>query len=452
MQINIKRRNFVRAVTFSIALVLVLSGIALVGTNSAENYRVVLENGYQRSLLDLTENMSNISAALDKGVYASSATQMTALSTELWREAGAAKTALSSLPLDDPHLDNTYRFLSQVGDYAMAISRKVSSGGTISEEESKNLLALAQYAQDLTGRLNEIERDIAHGMIYFGETASKIRDEDLSEDEDIQVTDGFAGMEEAFTDYPTLIYDGPFSDHILNHTPTMTKNARAVTQEAAQDTAAKVTGIAAANLSAGSEENSTMPAYTFYNDDSSAFISVTKQGGFPLCFINNRAIGDRAIDSSEAVKIAEKFLSRIGLSSMAQSYYEISGGICVVNFAYLQNGIICYSDLVKICVAMDNGEVVGFDTRGYLNNHVSREIPDPVVSQDDARSGLNANLNVIDSKLAVIPTSGQNEVPAYEFLCRGIRDQKVMVYVNTQTGDEEKILLLIENELGVLTR
>ena len=32
-----------------------------------------------------------------------------------------------------------------------------------------------------------------------------------------------------------------------------------------------------------------------------------------------------------------------------------------------------YPDLIKVKVALDNGEVLGMETTGYLNNHTQRD-------------------------------------------------------------------------------
>ncbi len=38
----------------------------------------------------------------------------------------------------------------------------------------------------------------------------------------------------------------------------------------------------------------------------------------------------------------------------------------------------------------------------------------------------------------------------YEFLCRGQNDEQVLVYINSETGMEEQILILIETDNGTL--
>ena len=44
-----------------------------------------------------------------------------------------------------------------------------------------------------------------------------------------------------------------------------------------------------------------------------------------------------------------------------------------INYAYVQNNVVIYSDLIKVKIALDNGEVLGIESTGYLNNHTTRE-------------------------------------------------------------------------------
>jgi hypothetical protein len=59
-------------------------------------------------------------------------------------------------------------------------------------------------------------------------------------------------------------------------------------------------------------------------------------------------------------------------------------------------------------------------------------------------------LEVLSHRLALIPTGGEYEVLCHEFQCRTDDGSHVIVYVNAATGNEEKILLLVEDETGTL--
>ena len=58
-------------------------------------------------------------------------------------------------------------------------------------------------------------------------------------------------VEDTLTDYPTLIYDGPFSDHIPNQQPEMLRNQPEISRE---DARTKVLSIPASNIDDSDEE------------------------------------------------------------------------------------------------------------------------------------------------------------------------------------------------------
>jgi len=137
---------------------------------------------------------------------------------------------------------------------------------------------------------------------------------------------------------------------------------------------------------------------------------------------------------------------------MTESYYEIDDGIITINFAYEQDNVLCYTDLIKIAVSMENGDIVSYDARGFWVNHQERNLAQPAISVEQAREVLSPQLTVENSRLALIPTGGKNEALCWEFRCEGTAGDSVLVYVNAATGTEQEILLLIEDENGVLTK
>ena len=59
-------------------------------------------------------------------------------------------------------------------------------------------------------------------------------------------------------------------------------------------------------------------------------------------------------------------------------------------------------------------------------------------------------MEVTDQKLAVIPLETKKEVLCYEL--KGKIDQdEYLIYLNAETGKQEKILLLLVSENGTLT-
>lgn len=445
-----KTRTRVRSASFLTALFLLMGGFIIKGYAQANNYRTHLEYTYQRALSDLSDDVSEINTTLNKSVYAGTPAQLTQLSSKLVRDCDAAKASLSQLPVSAFNLDGTNKFISQAGEYAQSLTRKLSASQDITDEEKNNLQSLCNYAKTVAEKINEMRNDMDMSGMNIGEVFAAIKQEGDAVEDTPAITDGFQDMEDGMEGYPTLIYDGPFSDHIMEREPLLTKNAKEVTREDARKKAAVALGANVSQMKDDTDEEGKMPSYCFtYN---STNISVTKKGNLICYMLNPRGVSEAKLSVQDAGKKAGEYLRMLGIENMVQSYYDTVGDICVFNFAYEQNGVVCYPDLIKVGVALDNGEIVSFEARGFITNHrEDREFPVPAISEEQAMKIVSKKLTPGSTQLALIPTGGQNEVYVYEVRCKSDNDQNVLVYINAMTGVEEQILLLIETETGVLT-
>ena len=74
---------------------------------------------------------------------------------------------------------------------------------------------------------------------------------------------------------------------------------------------------------------------------------------------------------------------------MEESYYFTDDGICTINFAYEDNDVIMYPDLIKVSVCLETGNVLSFDASGYISNHIERDNLNVVLSKSQAEKLLN---------------------------------------------------------------
>lgn len=99
---------------------------------------------------------------------------------------------------------------------------------------------------------------------------------------------------------------------------------------------------------------------------------------------------------------------------------------------------------------MDNGEILGYDARGFLVNHTDRKYPEKLFSKTKAEQLVSPKLEISSQRMAVIPTDNLEEKLCYEFTCKAENGRNVLVYINAETGREEDILILIESDAGTL--
>ncbi len=421
-------------------------------SRSASALETANENQYNRAFHELVGYVDDIDTLLSKAQLTKSPAQMAKLSSDIFRQAAEAKSCLGQLPTSEVQLDNTSKFLSQVGDYTYVLSQSMINGEEISQEEYDNLASMNEYASNLKSKLSDIDTQIYNGDIRISDVNRRKRG-NVADAAGGDILADLENVEKSFEEYPSLIYDGPFSEHIENQKPVMIENEKEISQEEALSIAEKFLGDKGSGLTfEGLSENTAIQSYSFTgeNGDEQISISITKKGGQILYYLNSRDAGEASLDIDTAIQRAAQFLQKNGFYSMANSYYEKSGSIATINFSYMQDNINCYSDLIKVRVALDTGDIVGMETKGYLMNHRERGNTEAKLTAEEAKSRISTGLDVSSTGLVIIPKDSMREVLCYEFK-GAFNGKNFIVYVNAENGREEEIFLLVESEEGILT-
>ncbi len=444
---QVSRRGKIRVRLYASVLILVLFSAFVINAQKASELSRQLNADAERSLSTLEACMSSINTNLTKGLYANTTPMLSSMAISLTRDAASAKNSLSALPLSDTQLDNMLKFLSQVGAFVSTLDRKLSLGEPITSEERNQLKQLIDVSQKLLSELDTITQGVEDGSVSFKQAGSTLQ---KSTDQSVQIDSAFGDAEQTLTDYPTLIYDGPFSDHILNQSPKALEGKSDISKEKALEIASDFIGADKSTLRFDSETNGVIETYNFFVD--SINISVCKKGGAVLYLLGSSNAGESVITPEQAVENAKNFLSAKGYKNMKESYYSTQDGICTVNFAYENEGVICYPDLIKLSVSLETGNIISFDARGYIMNHTDRPPVQSKISADEAKMSVSDYLTVMSSRLAVIPTDYKTEKTAYEFHCKTPDEQEMLVYIDVLTAKEDDILLLLYSDGGILTK
>ena len=91
------------------------------------------------------------------------------------------------------------------------------SMGELSQEDIDKLKALHAQAGDLSRELHRIFNSAEDGRFTWGELQSSIRRKLPAKDDEF--SGSMKSLDKKMQEYPTLIYDGPFSDHINKMNP-----------------------------------------------------------------------------------------------------------------------------------------------------------------------------------------------------------------------------------------
>ena len=414
--------------------------------------KLASENLNNNNLYELINYVQNVETYLAKATISSSSTHAAETLTYLWREANLAQTYLSNLPVQSQELENTAKFLNQVSDYSYSLSRKNIKGQELTDEDFANLEQLHNYSQNLQDTLSQLAWDLENNTISWQDLVKNKKDQFAQAvNSDI---DTFSTLEENFHEYSGLIYDGAFSDHLVSSDPKMIKGEDITEDDAENKVREFLVDKQIEEITRlGESQNAQIVAYNFAvktKDNLNFSIAVSKKGRFVVFANANRDIQGENLNYEEANNKGKEFLEKVGITNMQSTYYLNENGILTINYAYLQDEVIMYPDLIKVKVALDNGEILGFESTGYLNNHTERKISKNIISKDEAKKTLNKNLDIKSEKLAIIPTEYKTEILCYEF--KGtVEDREFLVYINAETGVEEDILVIYNTPNGTLT-
>ena len=433
--------------------IIIIAVLITVLVRKEQDSKQASENSYNMAFYSLVDYVENVETYLAKSLISSTPEHGAETLTNVWREANLAQSYLARLPIESQELENTEKFLNQVSDYSYSLSRKNIYNESLSDEDLKNLKDLHNYSVELENTLNQLSEDINSGRIKWNELSNK-GTVAFAQQVSTQTNDSFSNLEENFHEYSGLIYDGAFSEHITSSEKKgLTGND--IDEETAKQKVSEFIGQE--NIkeiqSLGFSENATIPEYNFSvktNLENDITISVSKKGGHIIYMNSNRTVNSEIISQEEANEKGKEFLNNKGLNNMKETYYLKQDGIVTINYAYTQNDVVVYSDLIKVKVALDNGEVLGIETTGYLNNHTQRDTSKVKISKEEAKKTLNKDLEILSEGLAIIPTEYNTEILCYEFKGK-VDDREFLVYINAENGREEDILIITNTPNGTLT-
>ncbi|MEW6662695.1 MAG: germination protein YpeB [Bacillota bacterium] len=421
--------------------------------NNKSRLAFALEANYQREFYETLNSVEQVEVLLAKTLASDSPRQNIIYLTEVWHRATGAQQSLAQLPFKNINMAASRKFLSQVGDYSYSVARAIASGEGLNDDHLAQLnrfhTQMGKFGQDLHG----IEARIARGGFRWIDTWVK-QPTRVAQAAAPDGMDGFINIDKRLQELPTLVYDGPFSDHLENRKPQGLKGPRVN-----RDQAVKIAGEfvdqgnnRAVRVDTTGEAEGVIPAWSIVmlgGDRERIAVDVSKEGGHVVWFLNNRTVGQPRMTGEEALDKAKEFLSSRGYEEMAPTYSMKENNVQTIVFAAKEGDVILYPDQVKVKVALDNGQVVGFDGIPYLMSHREREMPESVLTEEEARKKVSGDLKVEKVRKALIPLDTGKELLTYEVKA-SLGGDAFLIYINAITGQEESIRKVIELPGGQL--
>lgn len=453
---GIKKR---RIYTIIVSLICICSvAYATLMTSEKSQYKNYLLNEYSKNMYELINSVDNIRSCLTKANIIGSREEDFIIFSDIFRYSSMASDRLNSLPIDNQITGNTNKFLAQVGDFSNSIQRNLSGGGAVTDADYETIEKLKLQSVDLHADLSNTMNDINSGKVKWGDIKKNALGL-FKKDTTVMLSQKFQDIQKQESQYPALIYDGPFSDNIQDIKPRIEAEKEISSGEAIERVKSIIGKERVASISENKNKGSTKIKSFNYSiivkgrekDDGNISCEISKNGGKIVYLLDSRMPKNPSIDLNKAVQIGNKFLKDNGFNNMISTYTLTYGNYAVISYVGQQNGVVIYPDQIKVKIALDNGDIAGVEAEKYIISHVeNRNFQAPKVSEANAKKNIGKNLRIKNIRMAIIPRSNNTEVLCYEFF-GDYKNDNFFIYINSQIGIEERILEIINTPNGSLT-
>ncbi len=422
-------------------------GVTTLALGTIVAYGWVSMNGIQADLADiqtytlyeLNSVVDNLDGNLAKARVASSSSEQAKLLSDIAIESGMAEVLLERMPVECNMTENMASFINKMSDSTKEMLYAVAAGEQLTESQKASIEYMYQTNLELKRQLNELSStSCAKDML----AALKGKDGLISQ--------SFGDIQNNTIETPKEIQDGPFAEN------KQKVNAKALEGETeisapeaerlARDYFAKYS-VNDVNCSGEAVFNDlTLFNVEISTDDGEMFAQISKLGGKVVMFDSHKDCDDKNFSVERCIDIATDFLKDLGYENMTAVWTSENGTVCNLNFAYEQDGVVIYPDIIKVKVCEQRGLVTGIEAASYVLNHSQRQLENAEISKDDALKAINSGVTVKGTRLALIPLNG-GEVLTYE-VYGSYGGCDYYLYIDAKTGEQVETLTVVGTKQG----
>ena len=421
---------------------LVLASVLTFTFIMPEKNDIIMEDIYRKSFYDTVEQVDNIDFNLSKALATSDKAALqkylvdTAINSEL------AENDLQQLPLHDESKYYTTKLINQIGDFSKYLINKIAAGESLTQSDLAGLMQLYNanrtFKESLQRTINSIGTDFSFSKM----------DENAKNN---IVIANFNELQNLSVSYPELIYDGPFSDG-QDRKEIKGLSGEEIDAMTARDRFKEIFGeYGLENVESMGEANANIKCYNVQATVKGEILyaQISKTGGKLIMFDYGGMCDDINYGEEYAVGKADEFLSLNGIHNMKPVWINLANNVYTINYACEQDGVIIYSDLIKIRVCAASATVIGMEANEYYTNHTERVIGKPVLTASQAAGYVSHNINIATDRLVIVPVGMTTEKLCYEF--SGEYDGSTYyVYIDAVSGRQVEMFKVIESTEGRL--
>lgn len=406
-----------------------------------------VESNYDKSLNSLLESFEQLNSRLSKINVSNDDEFLKEEIVNLYGLNLSINENINNLPINHSAVVDASEFLNKTTNYYYSL---ITSDKKISKKNKEDINEIYEASDKIYKNLDEMNSEIRYG----NEGYDWIKNSNVfMANEYTKIDNTFKAVNEEVSEYPTLIFDGPFSDSIVQN-KKISLSDKIITKEEGAEIVSKLINNEA-EVTYNSDMNASIECYVYSYEisDVKYYAYVSKRGGKIISLNSNYDADEnanRVIEINQAIDIGKKYLSNMNINGMEENYYETNGNVITINYVYNDNGIICYPDLVKVKISLTNKNVVGFEATNYYSNHKQRNFEKDILSENKVLDLVNKDFDVTKVRLALIPTNTEEEKYCYEVKGK-YNDEIFIIYINAKTGHEEDILKVIEANDSILT-
>lgn len=426
--------------------------IALIGTviwatqvNDKKNVVMIkAENQYQRAFHDLTYHIEHLHRELGNALAVNSTSQgfHRKCLINAWRLTSEARASIDQLPLALLPFDKTEQLLSKISKFSYQTAVRDLAKEPLSEEEMNTLRTLVDQSHQISEELNNIQSLVIEQNLRWLDVELALGGGD--EPQDNSIIDGFKTVDQTVSEYTEAGW-GPSVMNMFDDGGLRKIEGKEYSEYEIKEKALAFLGYPdATNVEIATYSRD--PKFETYSvsvakpqSDETVQLEYTKQGGKLLWMMNERQIGpESTVDLEQALELAQQFLKDRDYGDSSVINTNKFGQVVYLTMANMENDVIIYPEKFAVYVAMDRGEVIGFQASDYLSDQQERDIPPAGLSLAEAKQKLNPSFDISDHRLAIIENEMDEDVLCYQFVGT-IHDQQYRIFINADTGLEEKL-------------
>jgi spore germination protein len=401
------------------------------------------ENNYQRAFHDLTFQMDLLNDKIGTTLAMNSRHSLSPSLVEVWRLTSEAHNDVGQLPLTLLPFNKTEEFLAQIGKFSYQTAVRDLDKEPLSEEEYETLKVLYKQSGEIQNELRKVQHMVLENNLRWMDVELALASGE--ETTDNTIIDGFKTVEKTVSGYDESDF-GPSFTNMQNKDENFNKiKGKKISEKEAISIAKKYMKFDG-NAEVKVTENGKGADYGFYSvsirnkkTGQEGSMDITKKAGYPIWFINHREVDKQKISLNEANLKAAAFLKENGYENLElfeSMQYDNTG---VFNFVTSENNVRIYPEAIKVEIALDNGNIIGFSAEEYLKSlNDTRKIEKPVLTSEQARAKVNPRFKVMEERQAIIVNDLNKEVICYEFLGT-IDDDTYRIFINAVDGTEEEV-------------